>query len=82
LFTDDRTRIDEAKLTLLPDQRRALFLAEKARADFVFNTAALEGSPLTVPEVKTLLDGIMVGGHKLPHALFQLKRQPISRESW
>lgn len=55
-------------LKLNPDPRRALFLAEKMRADFVFNTAALEGNPFTFPEVKTLIEGITVGGHKLSDA--------------
>lgn len=55
-------------LKLRPDPRRALFLAEKMRADFVFNTAALEGNPFTFPEVKTLIEGITVGGHKLSDA--------------
>lgn len=68
LFAYDRLSIAEAKLALVPDRQRALFLAEKARVDFVFNTAALEGNPFTFPEVKTLLDGITVGGHKLSDA--------------
>lgn len=70
LFSYDRDRVEEAaaSLSLVPDQRRALFFAEKSRADFVFNTAALEGNPFTFPEVKTLLDGITVGGHKLSDA--------------
>lgn len=55
-------------LKLCPDTKRALFLAEKMRADFVFNTAALEGNPFTFPEVKTLIEGITVGGHKLSDA--------------
>lgn len=56
------------RLALIPDQRRALFLAEKMRADFVYNTAALEGNPFTFPEVRTLLDGITVGGHRISDA--------------
>lgn len=48
-----------------PDVNRALFLAEKQRVDYVYNAAALEDNPFTLPEVKTLLDGITVGGHKL-----------------
>ena len=56
------------RLSLVPDQRRALLMAEKWRVDFVFNTVALEGNPFTFPEVKTLLDGITVGGHKLSDA--------------
>lgn len=43
---------------------RALFFSEKLRADFVFDTAALEGNPFTFPEVKTLIEGVTVGGRK------------------
>ena len=53
------------RLSLAPDPHRALFTAERGRVDFVYNTAALEGNPFTFPEVKTLLEGITVGGHKL-----------------
>jgi Fic family protein len=53
-----------AKLSLQPDTARALFMAEKMRPDFVYHTAALEGNPFTFPEVKTLIEGITVGGHK------------------
>ena len=31
----------------------------------VHDTVALEGNPFTLPEVKTLLDGVTVGGHRL-----------------
>lgn len=55
----------QANLNLRPDKRRAIFLAEKMRVDFVFHTAALEGNPITFPEVQTLLDGITVGGRKV-----------------
>lgn len=55
----------QQQLILKPDPKRALFLAEKMRVDFVFHTAALEGNPITFPEVKTLLDGVTVGGHKV-----------------
>lgn len=53
-----------AKLAFKPDRARALFMAEKMRPDFVYHTAALEGNPFTFPEVKTLIEGITVGGHK------------------
>ena len=52
-------------LQLNADKRRAVFLAEKMRTDFVFHAAALEGNPMTFPEVQTLLDGITVGGRKV-----------------
>ncbi len=45
---------------------------ERARARFraqlpelIWNTAALEGNTFTLPEVRTLLDGVTVHGHKL-----------------
>lgn len=55
----------QKNLKLQADKRRAVFLAEKMRVDFVFHTAALEGNPITFPEVQTLLDGITVGGRKV-----------------
>ncbi len=57
-----------ARIRIVPDKARALYVAERSRVDFVYNTAALEGNPFTFPEVKTLLDGITVGGHKLSDA--------------
>lgn len=42
-----------------------LFIAKKDRVDYIYNTAALEGNPFTLPEVQTLLDGVTVGGHRL-----------------
>ncbi len=43
----------------------AVFLAKKLHAQSVFNMAFQEGNPFTFVEVKTLLDGITVGGHKI-----------------
>lgn len=67
LFSYDPAKTLEARecIQMTPDLKRALFVAERGRVDFVYNTAALEGNPFTFPEVKTLLDGITVGGHKL-----------------
>ena len=67
-YRDAEIQQSRKKLSLMPDKKRALFLAEKGRIDFVFNTVALEGNPFTFPEVKTLLEGITVGGHKLSDA--------------
>lgn len=55
----------DAKYNFIPNQKKALFIAEKIRIDFIHNTAALEGNPYTYPEVKTLIEGITVGGHKV-----------------
>lgn len=62
--------VQEAReaLRIDPDKKKALFIAERGRVDFVYNTAALEGNPFTFPEVKTLLEGITVGGHKISDA--------------
>jgi Fic family protein len=70
LFGYDTAKVAEARATIAiaPDQKRAIFIAERSRVDFVFHTAALEGNPFTFPEVKTLIDGITVGGHKLTDA--------------
>ena len=48
-----------------PDFEYYFFIAQKDRVDFIYNTSALEGNPLTYPEVQTLLEGITVGGHRL-----------------
>lgn len=44
---------------------RACFRLHKMLPQFVWDASVLEGNPLTFPEVKTLLDGITVGGRKL-----------------
>ncbi len=57
--------LDLCGLDFQPDKERFIFLAQKDKIDFVYNTAALEGNAMTYPEVATLLEGITVGGHKL-----------------
>jgi len=44
---------------------RVCFRFYKMLAEFVWDAAVLEGNPFTFPEVKTLLDGITVGGRKV-----------------
>lgn len=51
-----------------PDRARATFRVRKTLAEVVHDTAALEGNPMTFPEVQTLLDGITVGGHRVADA--------------
>lgn len=41
------------------------FLAKKDKMDYIYNTSALDGNPMTYPEVETLLSGITVGGYKI-----------------
>lgn len=44
---------------------RVCFRFHRMLPEFVWDASVLEGNPLTFPEVKTLLDGITVGGHKI-----------------
>jgi len=48
-----------------PDKDRAVFRVHKLFPEFVWDTTALEGNPFTFPEVKTLLEGVTVGGHRI-----------------
>jgi len=45
--------------------KELLMMVEKLLPDVVYNMASLERNPYTYPEIKTLLDGVTVGGHKL-----------------
>jgi len=45
--------------------QRVCFRFHKSLPEFVWDAAVLEGNPFTFPEVKTLLDGITVGGRKI-----------------
>jgi hypothetical protein len=44
---------------------RACFRFHKMLPEFVWDASVLEGNPFTFPEVKTLLDGVTVGGRKI-----------------
>jgi Fic family protein len=54
--------VDQIKASGL-DRARHRFRAHLP--DLIWNTAALEGNNFTVPEVRTLLDGVTVGGKRL-----------------
>ena len=43
---------------------RVCFRFYKMLPEFVWDAAVLEGNPFTFPEIKTLLDGVTIGGHK------------------
>ncbi len=47
------------------DVNRACFRLQKMLAQYVWDASVLEGNPFTYPQVKTVLDGITVGGHKI-----------------
>lgn len=56
--------------TVIPDvkhvgTRVALFTFKTHMASFIWDAAQLENNPYTYVEVKTLLDGVTVGGHKV-----------------
>ena len=57
--------MDKILHLIRPNRSKALFLAKKQLPELVFDTVNLEGVNYTLPEVKTLLDGITVGGHPL-----------------
>lgn len=44
---------------------RVCFRLHKMLPEFVWDASVLEGNPFTFPEVKTLLDGVTVGGRKI-----------------
>jgi hypothetical protein len=45
--------------------KRTTFQFARMLPEYVWNAGVLEGNPLTFPEVKTLLDGVTVGGRSL-----------------
>lgn len=62
-FTWDRVAVP----TVSPSYsvERAAFRFKQMLAEYVWDAAVLEGNPFTYLQVKTLLDGVTVGGHKL-----------------
>ncbi len=44
---------------------RVCFRFHKMLPEFVWDASVLEGNPFTFPEVKTLLDGVTIGGRKV-----------------
>ena len=44
---------------------RALFRFHRMLPEFVWDASVLEGNPFTFPEVKTLLEGVTIGGRKV-----------------
>lgn len=45
--------------------QRVTFRFHRMLPEFVWDASVLEGNPFTFPEVKTLLDGVTVGGRKI-----------------
>src|SRR3954469_20960183 len=44
---------------------RVCFRFHRMLPEFVWDASVLEGNPFTFPEVKTLLDGVTIGGRKV-----------------
>jgi Fic family protein len=44
---------------------RVAFRFHRMLAEFVWDASVLEGNPFTFPEVKTLLDGVTIGGRRI-----------------
>lgn len=65
MIDSHRLNMLDASIEIEPNRQKYIFLAKKERVDYIYNTSALEGNPMTYPEVQTLLEGITVGGHKL-----------------
>ncbi|SEI86135.1 Fic family protein [Paraburkholderia diazotrophica] len=68
LFTDLGFQWDRAAVPRdLPTHsiKRVCFRFHRMLPEFVWDASVLEGNPFTYPEVKTLLDGVTVGGRKV-----------------
>jgi len=51
-----------------PNRKTACFRARKILEELVYDQCALEGNEFTFPEVKTLLEGVTVGGRRVEDA--------------
>ncbi|MCF6235723.1 MAG: Fic family protein [Gammaproteobacteria bacterium] len=56
--------LDDFQL-IVPNKAKALMLAQREVASFVYDAVQLEGINFTLPEIQTLMEGVTVGGHKL-----------------
>lgn len=57
----------EAVPSIIPTHSiaRVVFRFHRMLPEFVWDASVLEGNPFTFPEVKTLLDGVTIGGRKI-----------------
>ena len=62
LFAYDYKIEDISKIR---DKEKTIMLTRRMLPEYVFDISQLENNPLTFPQVKTLLDGITIGGHKI-----------------
>lgn len=64
-FRWDRSGVPAADAISSHSLERVCFRFHRLLPEFVWDAGVLEGNPFTFPEVKTLLDGVTVGGRKL-----------------
>ena len=57
--------ISDTYWNMIPNRKLAKHLAIREVPSLVYEAVSLEGVAITLPEVKTILDGITVGGHKI-----------------
>ena len=57
--------MNDTQWNMKPNKAKALMLAKRQLAEFVYDAVNLEGINFTLPEIQTLLDGITVGGHRV-----------------
>lgn len=57
--------MEETQWKMKSNKAKAMMLAKRQLAEFVYDAVNLEGINFTLPEIQTLLDGITVGGHKV-----------------
>lgn len=57
--------MNDTQWNMKPNKTKALMLAKRQLAEFVYDAVNLEGINFTLPEIQTLLDGITVGGHRV-----------------
>ncbi len=60
---------------------RVVFRFRRMLPEYVWDAGVLEGNPFTFPEVKTLLEGVTVGGRKLSDQEQILNLAESSKES-
>ena len=68
LFTDLGFQWDRAAIPQdipIHSIKRVCFRFHRMLPEFVWDASVLEGNPFTFPEVKTLLDGVTVGGRRI-----------------
>jgi Fic family protein len=58
---------------------RVAFRLDRMLPEFVWDASVIEGNPFTYPEVKTLIDGVTIGGRKVAYLLQILNLAASSR---